>query len=146
MGRPRLIPSDSTLEKWVEEGLTQQQMVERIYEQDGIEVARSSVAVALTRAGLTDRKRYDDVIPWRVKLEHSQNHLLNLLRTEARIRRGLPVAPTAEKNLESFKRRAKRDDCVIAYVPESPDGWYLVPRRPAPLDRGLIRDPDPEPD
>lgn len=143
MPRPRLVPSDSILEKWyVEEGLTQQQIVDRIWEQDQVRVARSTVAAALHRAGLTERVRYDDVIPWRVKLEHCSNHLLNILRAGAREVRGEELSEAAKKQLESFKARQELEDCVIAYVPDTDQGWFLVKRRPAPLDRGLIRDPD----
>lgn len=143
MPRPRLVPSDATLEKWyLEEGLTQQQIVDRIWDQDQVRVARSTVAAALHRAGLTERVRYDDVIPWRVKLEHCSHHLLNILRASAREVRGEEVSPAAKRQLDSFKRRQESEDCVIAYVPDTDQGWFLVKRRPAPLDRGLIRDPD----
>lgn len=142
MGRPRLVPSDSVLEQWyVEEGLTQQQIVDRIWDQDKVRVARTTVAVALSRAGLTDRIRYDDQIPWRVRVEHSSHNLVNILRSAAREARGLPLTPTSQANLDSFRRRQEEEDCVIAYVPETEQGWWLVRRRPAPLDRGLIRDP-----
>lgn len=144
MPRPRLVPADSTLEKWyIEEGLTQQQIVERIWEQDQVRVSRSTVAAALTRAGLTDRVRYDDMIPWRVKLEHCSHHLLNILRAAAREARGVDVSPALQRQLDSFRKRQEAEDCVIAYVPDTEQGWFLVKRREAPLDRGFIRDPDP---
>jgi len=143
MARPRLVPSDSVLEQWyVEEGLTQQQIVQRIWEQDRVRVARSTVAVALHRAGLTDRVRYEDMIPWRVRVEHSSHNLVNILRAAGREARGLELTPAARTQLESFRRRQEEEDCVIAYVPDTAQGWFLVRRRPAPLDRGLIRDLD----
>ena len=71
MPAKRLLPSDSTLIKWQEEGLTHQDIVDRIRERDGIVVGRSTVAVAFSRMGMTNRIRYEDWLPWHIKSIHN---------------------------------------------------------------------------
>ena len=101
MAPPRLTPSDSTLKKWrIEEGLSLNEIVERVRETEGIEVSRNSIASALSRAGLTNRIRYDDVIPWdRIKTEHNKAYQLTMLRLLARRRHSLPLTAAQEEEL-----------------------------------------------
>ena len=133
------LPSVSRLEKWVEQGLTHSQIVERIYEEDGWRPARVSVAVALSRAGLTQRTRYDDDIPWKVKKEHNAEYPLTMLRHAARKRRGLPLTEEQERRLAAFIKMLEEHNAVIAYDREV--GFVGVPREARDGD-GLVRKPE----
>lgn len=140
MAPPRYLPSTSILVKWVrEEGLTHQQCADRVERESGVRVSRASISAALSKAGETNRVRYDDVIPWKVRVEHSHHHLLNMLRLAGRASRGEQLEGRDAKNLESFTRRLDEAGAVVAYVPETDEGWFLVNRRPT--DTGLIRIP-----
>ena len=145
MAPPRYLPSISTLEHWVtpvEEGglgLTHQEIADRVYAETGVQVSRASVSSALSKAGLTRRIRYDDVIPWRVKTIHSRHHLVNMLRLEGRQRRGGALTSDEERNLATFKRTMQEKHAVVAYLPDTEEGWWIVKARPQ--DKGLIREP-----
>lgn len=131
MGAPRKVPSDVILAKWREEGLTLNEIVDRIERQEGVRVARSTVASALSRAGLTDRVRYDRVIPWTpIKVEHNAHYALTMLRLLARRRSGFDLTEDQASRLDSWLVKLKDDKAVVTYVYDSPDGFYYVPREP----------------
>lgn len=143
MPKPRKLPSESILRKWVEvEGLTHAEIVDRIKEETGEEVSRSSVSAALSRAGYTRRVRYDAEIPWpKISVDHNASFPLFMLRTQARINRGLPVKGRDRSRLEEWKKELKDKGLVVHYEPRSPEGWFYVPARPG-IDTGLVRVPD----
>lgn len=145
MPKPRKLPSESILRKWVEvEGLSHGEIVDRIREETGQEVSRSSVSAALSRAGFTHRVRYDDEIPWpRISVDHNTAFPLFMLRTQARINRGLPVKPRDAERLEEWKKELTEKKLVVHYEPRSPQGFFYVEARPG-VDTGLVRVPDPE--
>jgi hypothetical protein len=140
MAPPRYLPSDSILAGWVEAGMTHQQIADRIAEDTGVQVSRSSVSAALSKAGLTKRIRYKDLVPWRVRSIHNRAHPLNMLRLEGRRRGGETLSDSDLRNLESFKRRLKEADAVVAYLPDTEEGWWIVKARPG-IDKGMIREP-----
>ena len=140
MAPPRYLPSVSILEGWIQNGMTHQQIADRIRQDSGVTVSRSTVSAALSKAGLTNRTRYDQQIPWRVAVEHNRHHLLNMLRLAARQDAGADLDDEQVKLIENFRRRLKESGAVVAYERDSPDGWYLVKARPK--DTGLIRIPD----
>lgn len=146
MAPPRYLPSESILAHWVtpvEEGglgLTHQQVADRVFAETGVRVSRSSVSASLTKAGLTKRVRYKNVIPWRVRTEHNWHHFLNMLRLEGRRQSGLPLTDRETKNLDSFKKRLKDAGAVVTYLEDTDEGWFLVKARPG-VDKGLIREP-----
>lgn len=143
MPKPRKLPSESILRKWVEvEGLTHAEIVDRIREESGHEVSRSSVSAALSRAGYTHRVRYDDEIPWpKISVDHNASFPLFMLRTQARINRGLPVKKRDKARLEEWKQELRNEGLVVHYEPRSPEGWFYVKARPG-IDTGLVRVPD----
>lgn len=143
MPKPRKLPSESILRKWVEvEGLSHNEIVDRIKEQTGEEVSRSSVSAALSRAGYTQRVRYDEEIPWpKIAADHNTGFQIFMLRTQARINRGLPVKPRDKERLEAWKKELKSKNLVVHYEPRSPEGWFYVKARPG-VDTGLVRIPD----
>lgn len=133
----RILPSDSILAKWRDEGLTYKQMARRVEEQTGERVNPATIGAALSRAGLTDRVRYDDVIPWHVKVEHNYSYVLTMLRYFARRKHNLGLTDEQESRLDSWLATMKEQNAIVVYRPNSPDGFYYVPRRKG--ERGLIR-------
>ena len=135
MGAPRFVPSDSILANWKAEGLTVAQMVERIKQQEGVEVS------ALSRAGLTEQIRYDDHIPWSpIRNDHTGHYALSMLRLAARRDAGQQLPEYRLRKLQAWEARLAEDDAVVTYVYASPEGFYYVPRRPN-TDVGLVRKP-----
>lgn len=141
MAAPRRIPSESILAKWAnEEGLTHAQIVDRIERETGYRPSRSTISAALSRAGFTNRVRYDDVIPWkRISIDHNSHYALTMLRIAARLKHGLQVKPRDLSRFQAWKEQLDAADAVVTYVYDSPEGFYYVPRRHG-VDLGLIRE------
>ena len=127
----RILPSDSILAKWrVEEELTLKQIQSRLRD-TGVEVSIGAIASALSRAGLTNRKRYEEEIPWEpIKVEHNKAYPLFMLRLLGRRRAGHDLSPEDSERLDSWLDRLEGEDAVVLYVYDSPDGFYYVPRLP----------------
>lgn len=140
MGAPRLVPSDSILGAWRDEGLTVRQMVARIRERDGVTVSEGTIYSAMSRAGLTERKRYDEFVPWRVREEHANDYPLVMLRIAARVAAGEVLPLWQAKKYVSWVERLRSAGAVVHYEPTA--GWFYVPARPG-IDTGLIRVPTP---
>jgi hypothetical protein len=144
MSAKRKLPSDSTLKKWLDEGLDHEQIRQRAMKETGESITLSSVSSALSRAGLTYRVRYDTHIPWRrISVDHNHAYQLSMLRLASRIDRGLPVRKVDERRLQNWIEQLKADGVVVHYEYESPDGFYYVKARPG-IDTGLIRVPEEE--
>jgi|LauGreDrversion4_2_1035121.scaffolds.fasta_scaffold240526_1 hypothetical protein len=142
MAAPRLLPSDSTLAKWRAEGLTMKQMAQRIKAETGVDVSVSSIGAALSRAGLTNRVRYDDHIPWNpIKTEHNKSYPLSMLRLLARRDGGMDLSQDQDARLDAWLERMDSEDAVVLYRYDSEDGFYYVKRKPS--DKGYIRPPKP---
>lgn len=140
MSAPRFVPSDSVLAQWRDEGVTVTQMVERIRERDGIEVSRGTIYSAMSRAGLTEQKRYSAFIPWSpIRKDHSTRYPLVMLRLAARRAAGETLPGYRLRKLEEWEKRLRQDNAVVTYVFDSPDGFYYVPARPG-IDNGFIRE------
>lgn len=139
MAPPRYLPSDSKL-KQLNRTMTHQQIADWVYRETGHKVARSTVSAALSRMGETDRVRYDDVIPWRVRVAHTNHYALMMLRYYARRKHELEITTDQSERLDSWLAKLKDMNAVVAYVPDSEDGFYYVPRLPEDK-RGIIRQP-----
>ncbi len=147
MSRKRSLPPIEVMLRWRDEGLTQQQIADRINVQNatdadpgGEAISRSAVSVALHRADQADaRDRYYAEIPWSpIAREHQKSHFLTILRTWARVNRDDPTLPAAaRKRYESFRLRIERAQQVIDY--NTATGFHLVERLPS--EHGLIREP-----
>ena len=138
----RKMPSDSILEKWVEEGLDHDQIRQRIKDEFNEEVALSTVSGHLSRIGLTDRVKYDDVIPWaRISIDHNHAYQLTMLRIAARMVRGLPVRDVDRRRFERWAAELRERNLVVHYEYNSPDGFYYVAAREG-VDDGFVRKPD----
>ncbi len=141
MAAPRYLPSDSILQNMVERGMTHAQIAQHVTKETGVHVSRSTVSAALSRAGLTNRVRYTDTIPWSpIKTEHNHHYALTQLRIKARLDAGQDVPAEVVERYESWLARLRDNDAVVAYVYDSPDGFYYVPREAGDGD-GIIRRP-----
>jgi len=140
MPAKRLVPSDSILEKWVDEGLTHQQMVDRVMETEHVEVSKSAIAAALSRAGLTNRVRYDKYIPWTpIRPDHARAYPLSMLRFLARRDHKLPLTAEQSDRLDSWLERLDRENAVVDYVYDDPDGFVYRRRKKGDLKNPPIR-------
>lgn len=128
MPAPRILPDNNTLQRWVEEGLTHEQITERVYETTGQKVARSTVAAALHRAGLTTpQNRYEVEIPWRVRSQHAAAYPARMLRDLGRIRAGGSLPDDEMARFAAWMERIETEQVVVAYDPESDVGFFYVP-------------------
>lgn len=126
--------------RWIKEGRTYKWMVEEHERLYGIRVATSTFSNLRVRYGLPRRINRDDgLIPWKVKPEHRWNYQLQLLRAEARARAGLPLKPHDAERLPGWHRTLERENVVIHYDPDLPDGFVYVPREKTDTD--IIRRP-----
>lgn len=142
MPAKRKMPSDSILERWVEEGLDHHQIKDRILRETGEEVALSSISGHLSRVGLTNRVRYEEYIPWgRISVDHNHAYQLVMLRIGARIGEGKEVRPVDRTRFENWAAQLKEAGVVVHYQYNSPEGFYYVKARPK-IDTGLVRVPD----
>lgn len=104
-------------------------------------VTPAAVSAALGREGKSeDRRRYPDLIPWRVKSEHQGDYALRMLRWEGRRRNG-ELAKHNLKQLTSWKAALRREGVVIDYDPQR--GFVKVPRQMSDDEDALVRRPSP---
>lgn len=140
MPAERILPNDDELAR-LAKSMTHQQIADKISREKGVRVSRTAVSAALSRAGLTNRVRYADVIPWpRIKAEHNHHYALQMLRVKARIDAGLKVSKDLRERFESWSQRLHNDKAVVAYSPNTERGFFYVHKRPQ--DKGLVRKPD----
>ena len=129
MAPPRFVPSDATLKKWLDEGLTHKQIQARIKEQDGVEVALGTISAAISRAGLTTMNRFDDLIPRPVREDHQGAYPLVMLRLLGRRQQGETLTQDQANRLDSWTARLDAEDACVAYRHDTADGWVYVKRR-----------------
>lgn len=123
----RVIPDATTLRRLVANGRTHQEIAEMVYETTGVPVTRGAVSSAISRAGLsTPGKRYETTLPWRVKIEHSKHYAARMLRLLGRRLEGSPLHPADEARLDSWLHRLDSEGAVVAYVPETEDGFHYM--------------------
>ena len=142
-GRREKTIDRATLRRYVNDGLTLQQMADRWYEETGVKRARSSFAVALGRYDMKSahpRTRYSDVLPWRLRNEHAMSYEARMLRLLGRRKRDLSMSSEDTRRLNSFLRELDEDNKVIYYDRRTPQGFWYVEKQPG--DSGYIRVPD----
>lgn len=126
MAAPRLLPPTSDLAKLVEQGLTHQEIADHINETMGVLVSRSTVSVALSRAGLAKgAMRYKDELPWKVKSEHITQYPARMLRLLGRRRAGVALTDDEVDRLDAWLESLEEKGLVVAYVPDG-DGFIYV--------------------
>jgi hypothetical protein len=113
----------------VEEGLTHQQIAERVFTTTGNPVSRSTVSAALHRAGISSTTtRYREELPWRVKMDHITEYPARMLRLLGRRRSGGSLNEDEDKRLDSWLAHLDAEHAVVAYDPTSQYGFYYVER------------------
>jgi hypothetical protein len=124
----KLLPDIQTLQHWIEdEGLTHQQIADRVFQQTGHPVSRSTVSAALHRAGLSaNGARYREELPWRVKMEHIAEYPARMLRLLGRRRAGGEMTEDENKRLDSWLAQLEAEHAVVAYDASSRFGFYYI--------------------
>jgi hypothetical protein len=141
---PAALLPDSKVRRLVREGLGNAEIVDRLRQEDHIEVTPSAISVFRSRHNLPPAPgRHDDLIPWRVKREHASLWAAKVLRWESRRRSGERLNERAQRRVDAFLQRLKDQDAVVHYEPESAQGFWLVPRRHG-VDTDIIRNGDVE--
>lgn len=131
MGRPRILPADSELVRMRDEGMTHQQIADTVSRRTGTHIGRSTVSVALVRAGEADQRvRYRDTVPWKVQHQHTAEYPLRMLRMLGRVRHGQPVNEDEHRRLKSWAAKLSTEQLVVAYCPTAPEGeggFHYIP-------------------
>lgn len=127
----RILPDVRTMQRWIEdEGLSHQEVADRISEDTGHKIARSTVSAAMSRAGLSgDQVRYEEEIPWRVQAQHLREYPVRMLRLLGRKRHGMPLKPEEALRLENWLELLKEENAVVAYDPTARTGFAYVERK-----------------
>lgn len=130
MPTPRLIPDRTELRRLVEtDGLTHAQIADLVYERTGHRVTRGAVSSAISRAGLSSpMNRYTDHLPWRVKIEHSKHYAARMLRLLGRRDSGDELSEADSARLDGWLNRIHSEGVVVAYAPDTEEGFYYVPK------------------
>lgn len=144
-GPERRTPDDAWLKREYHAGLTYDQMREKWFNETGIQVTRSAISAAISRAGLGGgrRDRYSTLIPWTVRVADLNTPEAIALRVLARLRAGKDVSSKDQRRLETLRRRlASAGNPVISYVEDGPDqGWVWLERVPEDGDSLIREDP-----
>lgn len=131
-----MLPDNTTLRAWVEEGLSHDAITQRVYEETGHRVSKSAVAVALHRAGMTaPMQRYEQEVPWRVATPHLNEYPVRMLRALGRTRRGLPLPEGERVRYERWIEWLEREGAAVAYDPQA--GFFYVRQPKAEWPDGL---------
>jgi hypothetical protein len=139
-----VLPDRTELRRMKDAGMTHQQIADEVEKRTGQKVTRNAVTMAMARHGLSGNPtRYSDEIPWRVKQKHERHYALAMLRLYARKRRGVRLTRDQEQRLSSWLGQLHENDRVVFYEPNSPAGFYYVPRLPEDGE-GIIRRPEEE--
>ena len=123
-------PDKATFQAWIAEGLTHQQMADRVFENTGYRVTRAAITVALMGYGLTSPKpRYKEEIPWRVKVEHAKTYPIRMLRFLGKRRAGVELPEGDARLLDTWLKRLARERLIVAYDAEDDIGVHYIDAR-----------------
>lgn len=138
MARPRTLPeSDSELER-----LLRKHTMEEIASMYGVTGQAVSKAVRDRKLNTPRRTSYKQYVPWRVRVEHSEDYPRRMLRFYAQAQEGKVLTLKQSQQLAKFVAKLDADDAVVQYDPWHPEGpWFYVPRRPG-VDTGYVRNPE----
>lgn len=127
----RVIPPASELRHLLALGKTHQEIADMVHATTGTPVTRGAVSSAISRAGMSaPGKRYTATLPWRVKIEHSKHYAARMLRLLGRRIVGEAMHPDDERRLDSWLEKMDTERTVVAYIPETPEGFhYMDPPR-----------------
>lgn len=124
-------PTKNDLERYLEQGLTHEQIVEEHYRKTGERVARSSVSVAISRYGLSEaRHRHTETIPWKLTGKDLRAYPIRMLRLLGRRRSGEKLSPEETRRLDSWLTILDRENAVVAWDPDSTPSIFYTDREP----------------
>lgn len=127
MAPPKFTPDKPTFERWLEEGLTHQQMADRVYQQTGRKITRAAVTLALMSYGLAGQKpRYKETVPWRVRVDHAKAYPVRMLRLLGRQRAGLELNDKEQALLDAWLEHITNENLIVAYDPDDDTGFHYV--------------------
>ncbi len=130
MAPPRLVPDKITIERWMEEGLTHQQMADRVFKESGNKVTRMAISAAIQRYGLAgEGQRYDDMIPWTIRPSHATAQQLRMLRFLARRNRGAEMNESEVRQLDSWLKKLNDMGAIVAYDPDDDMGFHYIDKK-----------------
>lgn len=86
---------------------------------------------AIHRAGLSGpAKLYTEEIPWQVREQHLTAYPARMLRLLGRRRSGVQNSAEMDARLDSWLAQLRQEHAVVAYVPETDQGWFYVDGEP----------------
>lgn len=141
-GGVQKVPGKTELRRYIEKGLTQEQIAEAWEKDSGIRVGRSAIAMAIERYGLHSahpRPRYEETLPWVVSTDHRMAWDARMLRLEGRRRQGKKLTEDELRWLTQWKEQLDAQNAVVMYHPGTVDGFFWVAREET--DDDLIRRP-----
>ena len=128
----RILPADSELVAMSGRGMTHADIANEVQRRTGMRVTRAAVSVALMRAGeAKETPRHADTIPWTVGVKHSTEYPVRMLRLLGRRRAGLAINKPDAQRLDGWLRDLDRDNMVVGYCPDVPDGEPALVYLPA---------------
>jgi hypothetical protein len=139
MGRQKL--DDKEVEQMLRSGKTQLEVVD-IYRDRGVDISQSAISQAITSGRIkVDTDRHAGGVPWKLKPQHRHLNAARMLRTIARMDAGMAVGKSLGEQARAWRAGLEDEDSVIAYDPDTEEGFWRVPRRPG-IDLGLVREPE----
>lgn len=126
MAPPKYTPDRNTFIRWIDEGITHQQMADRVHEITGHKVTRAAISVAISGYELSRKTpRYKREVPWRVKTHH-KSYPVQMLRLLGARNLGKPLGARKERELNNWLMRLYRQDLIVAYDPDSDQGFFYI--------------------
>lgn len=127
----KILPSRDELKKMLDRGMTHKEIAEAVSRETGHPVRRSTVSAAIHRAGLSGQsKKYDEEIPWVVRQEHLTHYAARMLRLLGRRRAGVQNSDEMDARLDSWLQQLRENHAVVAYLPETEQGFFYVDGEP----------------
>lgn len=137
---PRKVLPDSEIDQLARQGKTDAEIAAYLLTNQKIDVTPNAITAWRRRRGDDyKRPRYPELLPWRVKTEHSYLYTPKMLRILARVRQGLAVNDRDRRRLEVFMEKLEAANAVVHYDPDTEQGWWFVTREPG--DKDIIRQP-----
>lgn len=125
MPAPQLVPDKTTLQAWIREGLTHKQMAQRVFETTGHKIGRTAISNAMIRYGLaTERPRYTETLPWKVKTGYATHYAARMLRLLGRRDNGGTLNELEDQRLDAWLEMLRKERAVVAYDAET--GFHYV--------------------
>ena len=127
----RVLPSKDELKKLIDQGYTHAQIAAEVSRQTGRPVRRSTVSSAIHRAGLSGpAKIYTEELPWTIKEQHLTAYAPRMLRLLGRRRAGVQNSAEMDARLDAWLDQLRREHAVVAYLPETDQGFWYVDGEP----------------